>query len=186
MCRKQDFRDKFIKHLVIRHWSLVQVKQWSEHDSKNPRDLIWEDEKLRGPSQKSAESCGTRIFIQFREKLMTRAHMQKGEGSRRLGNRHRAKEATGWAEVGPGRPARPISGPSQAPFDLAAIWAIYRPEAKSHASIHSSSAAEEQRREGNHLGEERVELVDYGLTSRRGNLARKTTSEFPELEARSR
>jgi hypothetical protein len=30
----------------------------------------------------------------------------------------------------------------------------------SHASVHSSSAAEEQRREGHHLGEERVELVD--------------------------
>jgi hypothetical protein len=49
-----------------------------------------------------------------------------------------------------------------------------------------SSAAEEKRREGHHLGEERVELVDLGLPSRCGNLARKTTSEFPELEARSR
>jgi hypothetical protein len=66
-----------------------------------------------------------------------------------------------WAQAGrPGRPAQPISGPSQPPFDLAAIRAIYSPEAKSHASIHSSSAAEEQRREGHHLGEERVELVD--------------------------
>jgi hypothetical protein len=86
--------------------------------------------------------------------------MQKGEGSRRLGNRHRVKEAAGWAEVGSGRPAQPISGPSQPPFDLAAIRAICSTEAKSHASIHSSSAAEEQRREGHHLGEERVELVD--------------------------
>jgi hypothetical protein len=31
---------------------------------------------------------------------------------------------------------------------------------ESHASIHSSLAAEEQRREEHHLGEERVELVD--------------------------
>jgi hypothetical protein len=84
----------------------------------------------------------------------------EGERSRRLGNRHRAKEATGWAEVGPGRLAQPISGPSQPPFDLATIRTIYSPEAKSHASIHSSSAAEEQRREGHHLREERVELVD--------------------------
>jgi hypothetical protein len=37
-----------------------------------------------------------------------------------------------------------------------------------------------------HPREERVELVDLGLPSRHGNLARKTTSEFPELEARSR
>jgi hypothetical protein len=86
--------------------------------------------------------------------------MQIREDSRRLGNQHRAKEAAGWAEVGPGRPAQPISGPSQPPFDLAAIRAIYSPEARSHASTHSSSAAEEQRREGHHLGEERVELVD--------------------------
>jgi hypothetical protein len=91
---------------------------------------------------------------------MTRAHMQKGEGSRRLGNRHQAKQAVGWAEVGPGRSAQPISKPRRPPFDLAAIRVIYSPEAKNHILIHSSSAAEEQRREGHHLGEERVELVD--------------------------
>jgi hypothetical protein len=85
--------------------------------------------------------------------------MQQGEGSRRLGNRHQAKQAIGWAEMGPGRPAQSISKLSRPPFDLAAIRAIYSPEAKSHASIHSSSVAEEQRREGHHLREERVELV---------------------------
>jgi hypothetical protein len=58
---------------------------------------------------------------------MTRAHMQLGEDSRRLGNRHRAKEAAGWAEVGPGRPAQPISRPSQPPFDLAAIRLLIAP-----------------------------------------------------------
>jgi hypothetical protein len=45
-------------------------------------------------------------------------------------------------------------------FALAAIKAIYSPQTESHASENSSSAAEEQRREGHHLGEERVELVD--------------------------
>jgi hypothetical protein len=86
--------------------------------------------------------------------------MQMGEDSRRLENRHRAKEAAGWAEVGPGRwPAQPISWPSQPLFDLAAIQAIYSPETRSHTSTHSPSTAEEQRREGHHLGEERVELV---------------------------
>jgi hypothetical protein len=86
--------------------------------------------------------------------------MQKGEGSRRLGNQHRAKEATDWAEMGPGRSAQHIPGPSQPPFDLAAIRDIYSLEAKSHESIRSSSAAEEQIREGHHPGEEMVELVD--------------------------
>jgi hypothetical protein len=51
-------------------------------------------------------------------------------------------------------------GAQPPPFDLATIQAIYSPEAKSHASIHSSSASEDHRREGHHLGEERVELVD--------------------------
>jgi hypothetical protein len=76
---------------------------------------------------------------------MTRAHMQKGEDYRKLGKQHRAKEAAGWAEVGPGRPAQPNSMPSRPPFDLAANQTIYSPEAKSHTSINSSSAAEEQR-----------------------------------------
>jgi hypothetical protein len=48
---------------------------------------------------------------------MARAHMQIREDSRRLGNQHQAKKATSWAEVGPGRPAQPISWPSQPPFD---------------------------------------------------------------------
>jgi hypothetical protein len=62
-----------------------------------------------------------------------------------------------WAQAD--RPS-PFPCPVSPPFDLAAIRAIYSPEARCHASTHSSSAAEEQRREGHHLGEERVELVD--------------------------
>jgi hypothetical protein len=62
-----------------------------------------------------------------------------------------------WAQAG--RPS-PFRGPVTLSFYLAANRAIYSPEAKSHASIHSSSAAEEQRREGHQLREERVELVD--------------------------
>jgi hypothetical protein len=66
-----------------------------------------------------------------------------------------------WAQVGRPRPlAQPTSRPSWPPFDLATIQAIYSPEARCHASIHSPSAAKEQRREGHHLGEERVELID--------------------------
>jgi hypothetical protein len=86
--------------------------------------------------------------------------MQKGEGSRRLGNRHHAKEAGNWAWMGPGRLAQPSPGPNPPSFDLVAIRAIYSPGVESHASSNSSSAAEEQRREGHHPGEERVELVD--------------------------
>jgi hypothetical protein len=58
---------------------------------------------------------------------MLRAHMQLEEYSRRLGKQHRAKEAAGRAEVGPGRPAQTTSRPSRDPFDLAAIQDIYSP-----------------------------------------------------------
>jgi hypothetical protein len=70
--------------------------------------------------------------------------MQIREDSRRLGNQHWAKEAVGWAEMGPGRLAQPITKPSRPPIDLAAIWTICRTEARSHASTHSSSAAEDR------------------------------------------
>jgi hypothetical protein len=86
--------------------------------------------------------------------------MQKREASRRHGNRRRAKEAMGWAWMGPGRPAQPVQCPFVPSFALAAIRAIYSPGVESHASINSSSAAEEQRREGHHPEDERVELVD--------------------------
>jgi hypothetical protein len=86
--------------------------------------------------------------------------MQKGEASRRLGNRHHVKEAGNWARMDPGRPAQSSPGPNSPSFDLAAIRAIYSPGVESHASSNLSSAAEEQRREGHHPGEERVELVD--------------------------
>jgi hypothetical protein len=91
--------------------------------------------------------------------------MQKGETSKKQGNRHRPKEASDWAWMGLGRPAQagrpsPVQGPFAPSFALAAIQAIYSPLTESHAVSNSSSAAEEQRREGHHLGEERVELVD--------------------------
>jgi hypothetical protein len=89
--------------------------------------------------------------------------MQMGEDSRRL--IRRAKEVVGCAEVGPGRRPR-LAAPahfeaqSPPPFDLATIQAIYIPEVRHHTSTHSPSAADEQRREGHHLGEERVEPID--------------------------
>jgi hypothetical protein len=91
--------------------------------------------------------------------------MQKGETSRKQGNRHRAMEASGWAWMGLGRPAQagrpsPVQGPFALSFALAANHAIYSPLTERDASSNSSSSTEEQRREGHHPGEERVELVD--------------------------
>jgi hypothetical protein len=96
-----------------------------------------------------------------------------GEGSRRLGNQRRAKEAADWAEMGLDRSAQ-----AGRPFDLDASRAIYSPPTKSHTSINSSSAAEDQRSLRDTISEMRVVLVVQGLPSRRGNLAWKTTSEL--------
>jgi hypothetical protein len=90
--------------------------------------------------------------------------MQKGGGSRRLGKQHRAKEATNWAEVGAGRSAQasrpsPFRGLVDPTFDLDASRAIYSPLTKSHASINSSSTAEEQRSLRDTISEMRVVLV---------------------------
>jgi hypothetical protein len=82
--------------------------------------------------------------------------MQKGE-DRRIGKQRRAKEVADWAEVGPGRPAQPISRPS--PFDLDASRAIYSPLTESHGSINSSSVAEEQRSLRDTISEMMVVLV---------------------------
>jgi hypothetical protein len=95
---------------------------------------------------------------------MTRAHMQKVGGSRRLGKQHRAKEATNWAEVGPSRSAQadwcsPFRGPVSPPFDLDASQSIYSPLTESHASINLPSAAEEQRSLRDTISEMRVVLV---------------------------
>jgi hypothetical protein len=90
--------------------------------------------------------------------------MQKGEGSRRLGKQHRAKEATNWAEMGPGRSSHagrpsPFRGPVGPRFDLGASRAIYIPLTESYASINSSSAAEEQISLRDNISEMRVMLV---------------------------
>jgi hypothetical protein len=95
---------------------------------------------------------------------MTRAHMQKGGGSRRLGKQRRAKEAADWATVGSGRSAQagrpsPFRGPVDPPFDLDAYKAIYSPLTESHASNNSSSAAEDQRSLRDTISEMRVVLV---------------------------
>jgi hypothetical protein len=75
--------------------------------------------------------------------------MQKGESSRR---REKQREEAGVEPgyngprpVAPGRPAQPIQGPFGAPSNLANPRVIYSAHVKSHASIHSSSTAEEQR-----------------------------------------
>jgi hypothetical protein len=93
------------------------------------------------------------------EKLTPRAHMQvvgKFEKTREElgGNRGR----TGLKRAQTDRPS-PFRARFGAPFDLDAIRTIYSPLAKSHTSIHSSFAAEEQRSLRDTISERRVVLV---------------------------
>jgi hypothetical protein len=90
--------------------------------------------------------------------------MQKGEGSRRLGNQRQAKEAADWTEMGPGRSAQagrpsPFRGPVAPPLDLDASRAIYSSLAETHTSINSSSTAEERNSLRDTISEMRVVLV---------------------------
>jgi hypothetical protein len=156
---------------MTRPWSTVQVKQWSEHDSKKPgtkpemmknsEDLV---RKLPNVARQGASSNPKRNWQQGPTCGRGKALEDSGSNTRQSKPLARPK----WAQAS--RPS-PFQGPVDPPFNLAAIQTIYSPEARSHASTHSSSATEELRREGHHL---------------RGNRARKTTSEFVELEARSR
>jgi hypothetical protein len=88
-------------------------------------------------------------------------HINKGSREKQLGKKPGPK----WVETGLGRPSwadqpSPFRARFGAPFDLAALRTIYSPVTKRHEEIHLSSAAEEQRREGHHPGEDRVEMVD--------------------------
>jgi hypothetical protein len=160
----QDFRDKFIKHLMTRPWS--PCKSCNEANL-TPRSQRLNTRRWQTPRTKP-EKCR---ILQDKELCPIRRETDdmdlhaEGGTSRRHGNWHRAKEAVGWAWMGSGRTAQ-ASRPSPVQclfipsFALAAIRAIYSPGVESHASSNSSSAAEEQRREGHHPGEERVELVD--------------------------
>jgi hypothetical protein len=94
-------------------------------------------------------------------KVHMQVHTNKGLREKQSGKKPGPKRA----ETGLGRPAwadrpSPFRARFGAPFDLAALWTIYSPVAKRHEEIHSSSTAEEQRREGHHPGEERAEMVD--------------------------
>jgi hypothetical protein len=95
----------------------------------------------------------------------SKAHMQVHTNKESREKQPRKKPGPNRDETGLGRPAwadqpSPFQARFDTPFDLAASWAIYSPLAESHENIHSSSVAEEQRREGHRFGEGRVEMVD--------------------------
>jgi hypothetical protein len=96
---------------------------------------------------------------------MSEAHMQVHTNGESWEKQPGQKSGLNWAKSSLGRPDQagrrsPFWAWFGAPFYLATLQIIYSAPAKIHASIHSSSAAEEQRREGHHPAEERVEMDD--------------------------
>jgi hypothetical protein len=89
--------------------------------------------------------------------MTSKAHMQVHTNKESREKQPGRKTGPKWAWADRPSPFRTRFG---TPFDLATLRTIYSASAKSHREIHSSFAAEEQRREGQHSGEERVEMVD--------------------------
>jgi hypothetical protein len=116
-------------------------------------------------STRKRQSLDSKIQALTAKEIMSKAHMQVHRNKESREKQAWRKPRPNRAETGLGRPAwadrpSPFRARFNAPFDLAASWAIYSPLAESHKNIHSSSATKEQRREGHRSGEERVEMVD--------------------------
>jgi hypothetical protein len=116
-------------------------------------------------STRKQRSLDSKIQALTVKKTTSKAHMQVHTNKESREKQPGKKLGPNRAKTGLGRPAwadrpNPFRARFGAPFDLAASRAIYSPLVESHAEIHSSSAAEEQRREGHRFWEERVEMVD--------------------------
>jgi hypothetical protein len=121
--------------------------------------------KSSGTQPENIEAWIARIQALTVKETTSKAHMQVHTNKESREKQPGRKPGPNRVETGLGWPAwadRP--SPSRArfdsPFDVAALQTIYSTPAKSHGERHSSSTAEEQRREGHHPGEERVEMVD--------------------------
>jgi hypothetical protein len=95
----------------------------------------------------------------------SKAHMQVHTNKESREKQPGKKPGQNRDETGLGRLAwadrpSPFQARFGAPFDLVASRVIYSPLAERHEKRHSSSTAEEQRIEGQHSREERVEMVD--------------------------
>jgi hypothetical protein len=107
----------------------------------------------------NSEAWIARIQALTMKETTSKANMQVHTNKESREKQPGRKPGPNWVETSLGRP-NPLRARFGTPFDLAAIWTIYSPLAKSHAWIDSSSSAEEQRREEHRSGEERVEMVD--------------------------
>jgi hypothetical protein len=111
-------------------------------------------------STRKRRSLDSKIQTLTMKETTSKAHMQVHTNKESREKQPGKKPGPNRAETGLSRPAwadrpSPFRARFGAPFDLAASRAIYSPMSESHAELHSSFAAEEQRREGHHPGEGR-------------------------------
>jgi hypothetical protein len=121
--------------------------------------------KSSGTQPENSEAWVAWIQALTVKETTSKAHIQVHKNKVPREKQSGRKPGPNWTETGLGRPTwadrpNPFGARFSTPFDLAANRTIYSSLAKSHIPIDSSSAAEEQRREGHHPGEERVEMVD--------------------------
>jgi hypothetical protein len=144
---------------MTRPWSPVQVKQWSEHNSKSPR--------TKPETMTNSEDLAKKVLNLARQGASSNSERNRRQGptckrgedleySGSNTRRRRTRAGPRWAQVG--RPSL-IQCPVGLPFDLIASRAIYSPLTESHASSNSSSAAEELRSFRDTISEMRVVLV---------------------------
>jgi hypothetical protein len=145
-------------------WQDLEARYKSSNEvNMTPRRLGTKPEKMKNsedPVRKVSNLVGQGASSNPKRNWRQGPTCRRGKALEDSGsNTRQSRMSAGpkWAQAG--RPSL-FQGPVDPPFDLAAIRAIYSPGAKSHRSSHSSSAAEEQRREGHHLRQKRVELVD--------------------------
>jgi hypothetical protein len=99
-------------------------------------------------------SLDSKIQALTAKETTSKAHMQvhtnKESREKQPGKKPGPKRV--WAGLAWADRPSPFRARFGAPFDLAASRAIYSTMTESHEEIHSSSAVEEQRREGHHPG----------------------------------
>jgi hypothetical protein len=101
----QAFLVKFIKHLVRRSWSQVQVKILSEHDSKWPKDWTMKVGNSEDVDRK-CWSLGDKEPYPTRRETDTKGPHEEGWRFQKTREASSTKEAANRAEVGPGRSAQ--------------------------------------------------------------------------------
>jgi hypothetical protein len=132
--------------------STLEEDHEARQESRHKMNMTPNDPRTKASTCKSSwtqpennKAWMTSIQALTVKETMSKAHMQvhtNGESrEKQLGR----KPGPNWAETGLGRSAQvgrssPFRARFGTPFDLASIQTIYSPLAKSHTSIHSSSA----------------------------------------------